>query len=284
MKITIITPSLNQSSTLEQTIESVLAQRSFADVQYIVVDGNSTDGSRDILERYRNQIDTLIIEDDRSQSNALNKAFNIASGPVLGWVNSDDYLKPLALKHVLASIREYPAAAAWVGSTEVIEVEKSYICSPFICESGIIGNWSDQSHFFQPSCFFSRSHFLKAGPYVREDLKCVFDVELWMRLIMLGKFACFPDNVISSARVYPEAITQAFPLRREIEFVFINYLHYGFDSAMRRLEKSSELIHYSLDMPEISGRYLARAATMKAWLRFKRLGLHNLIRFDNCRY
>jgi glycosyltransferase involved in cell wall biosynthesis len=265
VNITIITPSFNQASTLEQTIQSVLAQRSFADIQYIVVDGNSSDGSRDILERYRHKIDALIIEDDKSQAHALNKAFAIATGSVIGWVNSDDFFQACAIKHLLSFVRQFPNSAAWVGSTEVIESERSYIACPWISDSGHIGNWFDQSHFFQPSCFFSRSHFLKAGPYVREDLKCVFDVELWMRLSKIGEFRCFTDYTISGARVYAEAITQAMPIRRELEFIFINFLHYGYDSAFRRFSSSVDLLNYPLDTKALSGRRLAKFAAFKAW-------------------
>jgi hypothetical protein len=123
-----------------------------------------------------------------------------------------------------------------------------------------------QSHFFQSSCFFSRSHFLKAGAYVHEDPKSVLDAKPWAQLLISGICACFPDNGISSTRANPEAIMQAFPLRREIELIFTNYLRSDCNSSLRRLQSRSELVHHSLGMPEISGRRHARTALIRAWI------------------
>ena len=238
--ITIITPSFNQASTLEQTLESVIYQRRYSQIQYIVVDGNSNDGSVSILERYRSEIDILIIEPDRSQSHALNKAFQLATGDVVGWVNSDDYLTPDSISHLLNHIALFPDSAAWIGCTRVIEPSRNYITSPWLHSSGQILNWFEDSHFYQPSCFFSTKFFNLAGSYVREDLKCVFDVELWMRLARHGSFST-TSQLLSCARVYPQSITQSLPIRREIEYVFINFLHYGYEVARRRLFFKSEL-------------------------------------------
>ena len=93
--ITIITPSLNQAAFLPRCIDSVLSQD--VDLEYIIVDGGSTDGSTEILERYRSKA-TLIIEPDRGQADALSKGFDIASGSILGWLNSDDMYTPGALE------------------------------------------------------------------------------------------------------------------------------------------------------------------------------------------
>jgi glycosyltransferase involved in cell wall biosynthesis len=267
LKYTIITPSFNQVKTLEQTIQSVIAQRQHADIQYIVVDGQSNDGSIEIINKYANQIDTIIIESDRCQSHALNKGFKIAKGNIIGWINSDDYLLPDSLLSVQKLIDQAPASAAWIGATQVIEPNRTYTAQPWMHDFSNILDWFHDTHFYQPSCFFSASHFRQAGQCVREDLKCVFDVELWMRLIKTGTF-CLSDIEISAARVYPEAITQAMPLRREIEFIFINYLHYGYDIASDRLLHRSELSRHLLTSPQVTGRSLlthALTRLLKSW-------------------
>lgn len=262
MLITIVTPSFNQANTLEQTLQSVIYQRRYAQIQYIVVDGNSSDGSISILERYRSQIDILIIEPDRSQAHALNKAFHLATGDVIGWVNSDDYLTPDSISHLVSHLNAHPNSAAWIGSTRVIESSRTYITTPWLHSSGQILNWFEDSHFYQPSCFFSAKFFKLAGSYVREDLKCVFDVELWMRLTRHGSFSC-TGEILSCARVYPQAITQSLPVRREIEYVFINFLHYGYETARRRLFFKSELPSYLIQSPLIPSWALIRTGIRK---------------------
>lgn len=243
MKFTIITPSLNQASTIEQTIQSVAEWKKYLEIQYILVDGNSTDGSIRIIKAMQSFIDILIIEHDQSQAEALNKAFSLAVGDVIGWINADDYLLPSGAAAVKTLIQKQQEAVAWVGATLVLFDNKQEIHKPWIHDSGMILNWGDKSHFFQPSCFFSRPFFSEVGGTVREDLKCVFDVELWMRLAKLGPIAR-TDQLIAAARVYPATITERFPLRREIEFMFINFLHYGYDECLERLNGNTALNYF----------------------------------------
>src|SRR6266568_6466389 len=94
--ITIVTPSYNQGAFIEQTVRSVLSQ-DYPRLQYIVMDGGSTDCSPDIIRRYANQLDYWISEQDKGQSDALKRGFCRAAGDLLGWVNSDDILYPGAL-------------------------------------------------------------------------------------------------------------------------------------------------------------------------------------------
>ena len=88
-------PSFNQVKYIERSILSILAQE-YSNVQLIVVDGGSTDGTLGILKKYSNYIDILISEDDKGQSDALNKGFSLADGEIFGWLNSDDLYLPHA--------------------------------------------------------------------------------------------------------------------------------------------------------------------------------------------
>ena len=102
--ITIITPSYNQGKFLEEAICSVLSQN-YARLQYMIIDGRSTDCSRDVIGRYANKLDYWISEKDHGQSEALGKGFCRATGDLLGWLNADDILYPGALRRVGESIR-----------------------------------------------------------------------------------------------------------------------------------------------------------------------------------
>ena len=97
--ITVITPSFNQSQYLEETIRSVLLQ-GYPRLQYIVIDGGSTDGSVALIQKYSSWLSAWVSEKDRGQSHAINKGFDIARGDVIGWLNSDDVYAEGALHHV----------------------------------------------------------------------------------------------------------------------------------------------------------------------------------------
>src|SRR6267142_1062651 len=92
-KITIVTPSFNQGSFLEQTILSVIGQQ-YPDLEYIIIDGGSTDNSVEIIKKYASRLAHWESETDRGQAHALNKGFALATGTIFGWINSDDFYLP----------------------------------------------------------------------------------------------------------------------------------------------------------------------------------------------
>src|SRR5438045_443911 len=96
-KVSIITPSYNQGQFIEETILSVLNQ-TYQNVEYIVIDGGSTDNTLDVVNKYKDKIDVIISEKDNGQSDAINKGFKIAKGELIGWLNSDDALYPYCVE------------------------------------------------------------------------------------------------------------------------------------------------------------------------------------------
>ncbi|MDD5724475.1 MAG: glycosyltransferase family 2 protein [Syntrophales bacterium] len=106
MKISVVTPSLNQGEFMERTIQSVLSQHGDFELEHIIVDGGSTDGTLDIIEKYKGRL-TLLSGRDRGQSDAINKGFAMASGDILAWLNSDDTYEPGALSEVAEIHRKH---------------------------------------------------------------------------------------------------------------------------------------------------------------------------------
>src|SRR5271170_7307769 len=108
-RVSIVTVSFNQASFLERAIRSVLEQ-DYPDIEYIVVDPGSTDGSRDIIDRYRSQISKIILEPDTGPANGLNKGFAAASGNIFGYINADDAYLPGAIAKAVSAFRARPDA------------------------------------------------------------------------------------------------------------------------------------------------------------------------------
>lgn len=184
MRISIVTPSYNQAQFLEQTINSVLSQ-GYDDLEYIIIDGGSTDGSRDIIKKYSSYLKFWCSEKDNGQSAAINKGFSYASGEILGWINSDDFLEPNCLLTVAKYFRQNREWQALIGACNLLycdskgEIIRRDTRQPPACGNQAVYNWKSE-WFSQQSTFWRRSLWERAGN-LREDLHYTMDLELWQR-------------------------------------------------------------------------------------------------------
>ena len=119
-RISVITPSFNQGAFLERTIDSVLSQ-GYGDLEYIIIDGGSTDNSVDIIKRHAKHISYWVSEKDRGQSHALNKGFARATGCYISWLNSDDWYEPDALSVFVECFKENPQAGMIIGAGQILD-------------------------------------------------------------------------------------------------------------------------------------------------------------------
>jgi glycosyltransferase involved in cell wall biosynthesis len=126
LKFSIVTISFNQAEFLERTILSVIAQKD-VDMEYIIVDPGSTDGSRDIIERYRGTFSHVIFEPDAGPADGLNKGFAVASGDWFGYINSDDFYLPGGLAAVDVATRRFPQAGAIVGNGHIVDESDNFL-------------------------------------------------------------------------------------------------------------------------------------------------------------
>jgi glycosyltransferase involved in cell wall biosynthesis len=175
--ISIVTPSYNQGQYLEQTICSVLDQ-GYPNLQYLVIDGGSTDNSVEIIKKYAKHLDYWESEKDKGQMDALNKGVRRSKGEIFGFINSDDYLYPKALERVAET---WEQGARWiVGWTMYLEAggtEWPYIPNPY----GRKVDYFLDNPFPQQSSFWARKYFDEVGLF-DEKLHYCFDYEWWMRL------------------------------------------------------------------------------------------------------
>jgi glycosyltransferase involved in cell wall biosynthesis len=194
-KISIITPSYNQGHYIEETIRSVLLQ-SYPNLEYIVVDGGSTDNTLNILKRYQSEINVCISETDNGQSHALNKGFRLATGEILAWLNSDDLYFPNTLRDVALAFDSQDVEIV-VGGCQTIKnfsripIIASHHCIlpmnkmtllPFEKILDFQGSWLKGDFFFQPEVFWTKQIWDKVGGRVDEKLHFAMDYELWLRL------------------------------------------------------------------------------------------------------
>lgn len=119
MKISIITPSFNQGQFIEETIDSILSQQ-YPDLEYIVIDGGSTDNTLEIIKKYQKHLTYWVSEKDSGQSHAINKGLHKASGDIVNWINSDDYLEQGALK-TIAEAFENPETNVFIGRSNIVK-------------------------------------------------------------------------------------------------------------------------------------------------------------------
>ena len=200
-RISIVTPSFNQGCFIEETIRSVLLQ-GCPDLEYIVIDGGSTDDSVAVIRKYAPWISYWVSEKDRGQSHALNKGLERVTGPVFGWLNSDDFYLPGALARAVDLRARHPSAVGWAGATQVIDAagKPTYILDTKVGGATDLAEWAHKAFIPQPSCLFSAEHVRRTGG-LNEKLHYTMDIELLIKLAGFGEFAAMPD-VITCFRLY----------------------------------------------------------------------------------
>ncbi|MEI9897633.1 MAG: glycosyltransferase [Chthoniobacter sp.] len=180
-KITVVTPSYNQGAFLEQTILSVLGQL-YDNLEYIVIDGGSTDDSAAVIQRYESSLAYWVSEKDRGQSEALNKGFSRATGDILCWLNSDDFLLPGALHEVARQFRE-PVDLIYGNCLSFSDKgTRSIVNRPPQHDRDLLAL---VDYIVQPSTFWRRSLWEKTGP-LNEAIHYAFDWEWFLRADRIG--------------------------------------------------------------------------------------------------
>lgn len=202
VKLSIITPSYNQGRFIVRTIESVLSQ-SVAELEYWVVDGGSTDDTRQILLRYGDRLKWLS-EKDAGQADAVNKGMGLSSGDIIGWLNSDDVYYPGVLPEVMNYFEEHPEVQILYGDADHID-EQDNVLEPYPTEDWNYERLLETCYICQPAVFFRRSLMEKVGA-LNTKLQYCMDYEYWLRVGKVAEMVRFPDKLAGS-RFYPETKT-----------------------------------------------------------------------------
>ena len=185
-KITVVTPNFNGADFIEQTLDSVLCQ-GYPSLEYIIVDGGSTDRSMEIVRRHERHLALIISEQDTGHANALNKGLSRATGEIMCWINSDDVLLPGSLARVGKVFASLPQVEWLTGQRHSMSEDghlrpthplKRWSWVRFLC--------GDFRHIQQESTFWRRSLWQRAGGRLDECLALANDFELWLRFFRIS--------------------------------------------------------------------------------------------------
>jgi len=214
--ISIVTPSFNQAPFLEETLRSVLEQ-DYPNLEYIVVDGGSTDGSLEIIRRYADRIAWWVSEPDRGQTDAINKGFAHAHGEIFAWLNSDDTYQPRALSEAAAYLTAHPEAGMVYGDANLVDESGQVIGQFPAAQTDYKHLRRGYVHIPQQAAFFRASLWHLVGP-LDPTFYFAMDYDLWVRLARLAPLRYQPrrwanfrlhsrgKSVISDDRCWPEML------------------------------------------------------------------------------
>lgn len=205
MKISIVTISFNQAQFLERCILSVIGQ-DYENIEYIVVDPGSTDGSREIINKYRDRISKIIFEPDSGPPEGLNKGFAVATGDVYGYLNSDDALLPGTLSKVVKSFQRFPVAKVIYGHGYIVDqvghIKRRFYSDRFTPWRFVHGG----SVVMQQSTFFRKEAFLSVNGFNQEN-PIWWDAELLIDFALLGAKMQVVNDFWSVFTIHKESIS-----------------------------------------------------------------------------
>lgn len=215
-RITIVTPSFNQAKYLPETIESILSQN-YSNLEYIIIDGASTDGSTDIIRRYETHLAYWFSEPDKGQSDAIMKGFARCTGELFAWINSDDILLPGCLQRIAEQYVLNGHPDILTGNVIYIDGEGKitrYVRLPrqssFFLFRGV---WYASA----PAVFFKSSLFHSVGG-VNLDCHLCMDFDLWLKMMVRDAKVVHIPCLLGGYRWHPETKTMRFLAARTSNF------------------------------------------------------------------
>jgi len=219
-KISIVVPTLNHGDTIEHTLLSIINQGD-QNYEIIIMDGGSSDNTKDVIDKYRDYITYFESRKDNGQSDAINRGFGFADGDIYAWINSDDYYLPNAFRLVKKTFSENKEIDIVVGSGDVVTKDCEFlkhIKGLEMKRDNLLG-WHNDQWIMQQCCFWTAEIWKKSGG-VDEDLHLLMDYDLWLRFSSLGRSKAIEDR-IAIMRYYKEAKTVALRSRMKEEEAYV---------------------------------------------------------------
>ncbi len=203
--VSIITPSYNQGKFLEETILSVLNQ-DYENIEYILVDGGSSDNTREVIKKYQDRFAWWVSEKDQGQTDAINKGFSHAKGEILAWINSDDVYAPGAVRMAVEALQQYPQAGMVYADLDFIDEHGNTIGRFNAAQTDLPKLKRGFVHIPQPCTFLRADLWRRVGP-LDPSFFFAMDYDLWTRLAAITQFKYLPGTVWAKFRLHSDAKT-----------------------------------------------------------------------------
>jgi glycosyltransferase involved in cell wall biosynthesis len=217
-RISIVTPSFNQAAFIERTICSVLDQN-YPNLEYIIIDGGSTDGSVEVIRRYEKHLTFWVSEQDRGQSHAINKGLKIATGDWIAWQNSDDIFYPGTFESLANAARKNSQSNLIIGNMNMIDEQGDVINDLKYVTPTYESLLAEGMVLTNQAAFWRRSIHQKIG-YLKEDLHYGFDFEWFLRILQYGR-ATHVNKTWGGLRMHSETKTSQFQVLFDNEYANI---------------------------------------------------------------
>jgi glycosyltransferase involved in cell wall biosynthesis len=199
--VSIVTPSFNQGQFIEETILSVLNQ-TYQHIQYIIVDGGSTDQTMDVVNKYRDRINIIIHEKDKGQTDAINKGFKLAKGELVGWINSDDLLYPECVEKIVELYKaNLDGTIFYCSELDWIDENGTFIIKRKIHIPNKDYLLNKNSTIIQQGSFYL-NELVKKVNFLDESIYYCMDLDLWLRLLNHGSIYSLKGETYSAFRFY----------------------------------------------------------------------------------
>lgn len=269
-RVTIVTPSYNQGQFIEETICSVLLQ-DYPNLEYIIVDGGSTDNSVDIIRRYESRLDYWVSEPDRGQTHAINKGWERATGNIITWLNSDDRLCPGALATIAEYLTEHPDVDIVFGDTLFTDADGTPIRRSKPLETFEYPNFvlNGENPVPQPSAFIRRSVMPDVG-LLDWTYRYLMDWDYWLRAGLHHRIV-YIRQLLSTYRLHPasKTLTQSQVAAAELQRMYRSYFERN-DLPLTIRNRKREAM---ANMFFTSGNYYLEARDSPAAARAARMAL-----------
>ena len=243
--ISIVTPSYNQGQFIEETIRYVLLQ-GYPNLEFIIIDGGSSDNSIEIIQKYEPWLTYWVSEPDKGQTDAIQKGFNLSTGVLVNWLNSDDVLEANALQKIAIAYQNHPSATMYSGDLTVFGQGEPFLYTKcFQTLSELVCVWEKWA-VPQPAVFLSRKAWLAVNG-LNTSLHYGMDYELYLRLAQLPGFNVYNiDAPVARIRRHSKSKTssQQIAFRREILEVFDNFAKNHPSLLPQGWRRSRELFEY----------------------------------------
>ncbi len=202
--ISIITPTYNQGQYIEQAINSVLDQN-YPNLQYIIIDGGSTDNTVEIIKKYSSHLKYWVSEKDNGQADAINKGLKHCTGEIFNWLNSDDYLQPGALQKIGEAFNDQQVDLVAGGVNNFSADKNEIIANQNLSAAGLM-RWDKGVQFIQPGVWMRRAYFIHCGG-INEQFHYAFDWDMLIRYLFVYPNVKYLEEILVNFRLHDESKT-----------------------------------------------------------------------------